>query len=64
MTAQATLLRRLTIRRQAAGKPTWIVTTIAPDGAIYYFVGVAPQNDFNTYNLAFQDILDTVKFRN
>ena len=49
----------------AGGRETdWIVTTIAPDGAIYYFVGVAPQNDFNTYNLAFQDIIDTVKFRN
>jgi predicted Zn-dependent protease len=49
----------------AGGRETdWIVTTIAPDGKVYYFVGVVPQNDFSTYNLSFQDIIDTVRFRN
>ena len=49
----------------AGGRETdWIVTTIAPDGMVYYFVGVAPQNDFSTYSLSFQDIIDTVRFRN
>jgi hypothetical protein len=40
------------------------VTTIAPDGKVYYFVGVSPQNDYSTYSLSFQDIIDTVRFRN
>jgi predicted Zn-dependent protease len=49
----------------AGGRETdWIVTTIAPNGKVYYFVGVAPQNDYSTYNLSFQDIIDTVRFRN
>jgi beta-barrel assembly-enhancing protease len=41
----------------------WIVTTIAPDGSVYYFVGVAPQNEFDTYSNAFEDIIETVQFR-
>jgi hypothetical protein len=41
-----------------------IVTTIAPNGKVYYFVGVAPQRDYSTYNLSFQDIIDTVRFHN
>jgi hypothetical protein len=49
----------------SGGRETdWIVTTIAPSGKVYYFVGVAPQNDYNTYSLSFQDIIDTVRFRN
>jgi hypothetical protein len=41
----------------------WIVTTIRPDGALQYFIGVAPQNDFDRYASAFQDIIDTVRFK-
>lgn len=41
----------------------WIVTTIASDGSVYYFVGVAPQNDFNLYYRAFDDIVRSVQFR-
>jgi len=49
----------------AGGRETdWIVTTITPDGKVYYFVGVAPQNDFGTYSLSFQDVIDSVRFRN
>jgi predicted Zn-dependent protease len=49
----------------AGGRETdWIVTTITPGGKVYYFVGVAPQNDFGTYTLSFQDIVDSVRFRN
>jgi Zn-dependent protease with chaperone function len=48
----------------AGGPETdWIVTTIAPDGDVYYFVGVAPQNDFNLYYRAFDDIIRSVQFR-
>ena len=41
----------------------WIVTTLSPNGDVYYFVGVAPQNEFNRYNNAFEDIIDSVRFR-
>jgi len=41
----------------------WIITTLDPDGQVYYFVGVAPQNAFNTYSNAFEDIIDSVRFR-
>jgi len=41
----------------------WIVTTLASDGSLYYWVGVAPQNDFNSYVNVFEDIIDSVHFR-
>jgi hypothetical protein len=48
----------------AGGRETdWIVTALGPDGLLYYFVGVAPQNEFNTYSRTFEDIIDSVKFR-
>jgi len=48
----------------ASGRETdWIVTTIPSGGELYYFVGVAPQNDFSRYRRAFEDIIDSVKFR-
>jgi hypothetical protein len=39
-----------------------VVTVEAPDGTIYYFVGVAPQRDFASYEGAFHDVLDSVRF--
>jgi len=30
---------------------------------MYYFVGVAPQNEFNNYLRAFENVVDTVKFK-
>lgn len=48
----------------AGGRETdWIFTVISPNGELYYFVGVVPQNDFNRYNRAFEDVVDSVKFR-
>jgi hypothetical protein len=48
----------------AGGRETdWIITTINPDGLVYYFVGVAPQNEFGRYNRVFEDIVDSVRFR-
>jgi hypothetical protein len=48
----------------AGGRETdWIVTVIAPNGEVYYFVGVAPQKDFIDYNRSFQDIIDSVRFK-
>jgi Zn-dependent protease with chaperone function len=48
----------------AGGRETdWIVTAMSPDGVVYYFVGVAPQNEFNSYSNAFEDIIDSLRFR-
>ncbi len=47
----------------SGGRETdWIFTTLAPDGTLYYFVGVAPQNEFGNYSRTFEDIIDSVKF--
>jgi hypothetical protein len=40
-----------------------IVTTLRPDGSLLYFVGVAPQDDFDRYARAFEDIVDSVRFK-
>ena len=40
----------------------WLVTVLHPNGALYYFIGVAPQNDYNRYGRAFEDVLETVRF--
>ena len=37
--------------------------TISPDDLIYYFVAVAPQNEFDRYSRTFEDIIDSVRFR-
>jgi hypothetical protein len=48
----------------SGGRETdWIVTTIGPDDMVYYFVGVAPQNEFNQYSRAFEEIIDSLKFK-
>jgi hypothetical protein len=41
----------------------WIVTALGSDGLLYYFVGVAPQNDYSVYNRTFEDVIDSVRFR-
>jgi Zn-dependent protease with chaperone function len=48
----------------AGGRETdWIITTLSPDGDVYYFVGVAPQGEFNRYSSTFEDIVDSLRFR-
>ena len=57
-------LTQATNQSPAGGRESdMIFTTIAPGGDLYYFVGVAPQNDFNLYSRAFEDVIDSVKFR-
>src|SRR5437016_2798802 len=61
---QAALIAEASNQSPAGGRETdWIVTTIRPDGTMYYFVGVAPQNEFNNYLRAFENVVDTVKFK-
>jgi photosystem II reaction center protein PsbP len=57
-------LAEATNESPAGGRETdWIVTVLSPDGVLYYFVGVAPQNEFSRYNNVFEDIVDSVRFR-
>ncbi len=57
-------LTEATNQSPAGGRETdWIVTVLDPNGEMYYFVGVAPQNDFNQYGRAFEDLIDSLRFR-
>jgi Peptidase family M48 len=40
----------------------WLVAVLRPNGLLRYFVGVAPQRDFNDYRPAFDRILASVRF--
>jgi hypothetical protein len=40
----------------------WLVTALHPDGTLYYFVAVAPQNEYSRYARAFDVVLDSVEF--
>jgi Zn-dependent protease with chaperone function len=41
----------------------WLVTVLQPNGILEYFVGVAPQDEYRNYQYAFEDIIDSVRFR-
>jgi hypothetical protein len=40
----------------------WLVTVLRPNGLLRYFIGAAPQSDFNQYQPAFERIIGTVQF--
>jgi hypothetical protein len=40
----------------------WVVTIQRPEGLLF-FICVAPESDFNTYDAAFQSVLNSVRFR-
>jgi len=40
----------------------WLVTVQRPDGMLYYFIGAAPQRDFNIYKRVFDEIIASVRF--
>jgi Zn-dependent protease with chaperone function len=39
----------------------WVLSVLRPEGLVF-FACVAPENDFDTYNRAFQALLDSVRF--
>lgn len=39
-----------------------LVTVLRPNGLLYYFIGVAPDRDFNRYEPAFRDMIASVRF--
>ena len=47
---------------QAGGRESdWLVTTIRPDGLLY-FICVAPENDYDNYDRAFENLISSVRF--
>jgi len=42
----------------------WLVAVLRPDGMLRYFVGVAPQRDYNSYASSFERIVSSVRFVN
>ena len=42
----------------------WLVTVLRPDGTLRYFVGVAPQPDYNRYASTFDQIVGSARFIN
>jgi len=61
---QPGLITEASNQSPAGGRETdWIVTSMRPDGMMYYFVGVAQQNEFSAYSRAFENVVDSVKFR-
>ena len=45
------------------GKETdWLVTTMRPDGLLY-IICVAPDNEYSSYERAFQDVMNSIRFR-
>jgi len=39
----------------------WVVSTLRPEGLVY-FACVAPENDYDTFDRAFQAVIDSVRF--
>jgi hypothetical protein len=47
----------------AGGRETdQLVTVLRPDGLLYYFIGVAPEREFNRYESLFNDMIASVRF--
>ena len=47
----------------SAGRETdKLVTVLRPNGLLYYFIGVAPEREFNRYDSLFEDMMASVRF--
>jgi hypothetical protein len=56
------IVTELTNDSPVGGNETdWLVTVMLPNGRLRYFVGVAPQDEFNRYRAVFEQILDSVQ---
>ena len=40
----------------------WLVSTLRPDGTLWYIVFVAPKQDFGTFRPTFERMLDSIRF--
>jgi beta-barrel assembly-enhancing protease len=60
--SQSALSKMLANDSPLGGRETdWLVTTLRPEGLVY-FIFAAPEQDFNQYQLAFKQILNSVSF--
>ena len=41
----------------------WLLTTFGPGNLLYYFIAVAPESDFRTYEPTFESIFDSIRLR-
>ncbi len=55
-----TLMGRSPVRGE--NEMDWLVTTLHPDGTVWYVVFVAPERDFSAFRPAFEQMLDSVRF--
>jgi Zn-dependent protease with chaperone function len=63
LNSQPALSTYLSNDSPAGGQETdWIITVVRPEGLVF-FVCTAPAEEFNEYNKAFGDILDSVRFK-
>jgi Zn-dependent protease with chaperone function len=63
LNSQPALSTYLSNDSPAGGQETdWIITVVRPEGLVF-FVCTAPAGEFNEYNKAFGDILDSVRFK-
>jgi len=57
------MVTELTNDSPIGGRETdWLVTVLRPDGVLHYFVGVAPQNEFNRYASTFDKMVASIRF--
>jgi hypothetical protein len=60
---ESALTLELTNDSPLGGSETdWLVTVLRPDGLLYYFVGVAPRQEFSRFMPTFEQIIDSVRF--
>ena len=41
----------------------WLLTTFGPGNLLYYFIAVAPESEFRTYEPTFESIFDSIRLR-
>jgi hypothetical protein len=59
---RAAMAMQLTNDSPLGGRETdWLVTVMTSDGSLRYFVGVAPESEFDRYQRVFEDIVNSVR---
>jgi len=60
---QASMTMEIANDTAASGRETdRVVTVLRPNGLLYYFIGVAPEREFNRYESTFDDMIASVRF--
>jgi hypothetical protein len=54
----------LTNQNEVTGRPERIAlyTTLLDDGTLFYLIGVAPDNEFNSYDQVFNRVASSIQF--